>query len=163
MDKIAEIEKSIRPALAERGFELVEVHYRRESGRQVLRVFIDKNAPAAGARPAGSPVTLMDCEEASKLLGPVLDAGGLVGESYVLEVSSPGINRPLVRQEDFSRHVGLNVRISLHAPLDPETRQRNFSGILLGLEGRAIEVADRVSGRVKIPLESVAKAHLDLI
>ena len=164
MTMIEEIENFVRPILSENRFELVETHYRKEAGRWVLRLFIDKmRDPSWPAEVTEDGVTLGDCEKVSALVGDRLDSSQLIGDSYVLEVSSPGINRPLKNEAHFLDHIGEKVKVSLYSPLTPESRQRNFSGILMGCENQAIEVDDPVSGRVTIPLSAVAKANLDLI
>ena len=160
MDKISEIEQAVKPVLDENHFELIETRYLREAGRRVVRLFIDKIAQGGGA--AGS-VTLDDCARVSGLAGDQLDAAGILDHSYVLEVSSPGVNRPLKTEAHFRKAVGQSVKVSTTAPLKAESAQKNFSGILAGFSEDTLEVVDTVSGRVEIPLKSVAKAHLDLI
>ncbi len=165
MNVVEQIENHIRPVLAEKRFELIETQYRKEAGQWILRIFIDKMDDTRNPTQVklGSNVTLGDCEKVSEVVGASLDDSNLVEPSYVLEVSSPGVNRPLKTEDHFRRFVGQNVKVSTFAPLDETTRQKNFSGILLSCDGMQIEVVDAVSGKVQIQLSTIAKAHLDLI
>ena len=161
MDKIEEIERAVRPVLDQNRFELIETQYRREAGGWVLRLFIDK-LPNNGSLTAGS-VTLNDCGLVTGLVGAVLDETNVVDSNYILEVSSPGINRALKTEAHFLKAVGQNVKLSLHAPLKPDSLQRNFKGVLAGVRNGTLELEDATSGRVDIPLNAVAKANLDII
>ena len=107
MPTVEEIEKFIAPVLGEYRFELVEAQYRREGGRWVLRLFIDKLGQSGETLTfRGSKVTLDDCEKVSRIVGDSLDVANLLGSSYVLEVSSPGINRPLKNEAHFKAAIG---------------------------------------------------------
>lgn len=159
MEKVREIEQVLKPLLERNKFELIETHYRREAGKWVLRLFIDKFLEGE----ARASVTLDDCAKVSDLVGTELDSSQVLGDSYVLEVSSPGINRPLKTPAHFRGAIGKNVKVSLYEPLKPESLQRNFSGILVGFQDEVLEVQDATSGKVEIPLTAIAKAHLDLI
>lgn len=128
------------------GLEIVDVEFRRESGGRVLRVFIDK--------PGG--VTLDDCEALSEELSRRLDEVDPIEESYSLEVSSPGIERPLKKPQDFERFAGRLVHVRTFGPIDG---RRNFRGELLGLDGEQI-IVRLEQGEARIPLEQVAKARL---
>ena len=160
MSVAEEVEKLIGPVLAGNRFEIVETQYRREAGRWVLRIFVDKRGETA-EKPES--VTLDDCERVSQIVGDFLDSTNVLTQSYTLEVSSPGINRPLKNEADFRRHVGQKVKVSLYTPLSGDSRQKNFSGVLLAFEEGAVQVEDIVSGATRIPLASIAKAHLNLI
>lgn len=155
MDKIAEIEQALEPVLAQNHFELIETQYLREAGKWVLRLFIDK-IPDGG-------VTLDDCSRLSDLAGDVLDASQVLTGNYVLEVSSPGVNRLLKTEAHFNKAVGQSVKVSVYAPVSEGSNQKNFKGVLMGFQGGTLEVDDATSGRVSIPLSAVAKANLDLI
>lgn len=167
MSIVDEIEKFIRPALSEKRFELVETQYRKESGNWVLRIFIDKvwdgTVMNSSVGMKGSGVTLDDCEKVSESVGSLLDSSGLLTDSYVLEVSSPGVNRPLKNESHFQRYVGEKVKIALYAPISDDSKQKNFSGVLLGCANQIVQVDDVVSGKVQIPISSIAKAHLDIL
>jgi len=155
MDKITEIEQVVGPVLAQNNFELIETQYRREDGKWVLRLFIDK-VPQGG-------VTLDNCSKVSDLAGDVLDAAQVLTDRYVLEVSSPGVNRLLKTEAHFNKAIGQSVKISTTAPVSESNIQKNFKGILMGFKDGILEVNDATSGRVNIPLSAVAKANLDIL
>lgn len=127
--------------------EIVDVEYRREAGGRVLRVFIDK--------PGG--ITLDDCQALSRALSRKLDETDPIADSYSLEVSSPGLDRPLKRPEDFERFAGEDVHVRTYGPLDG---RRNFKGELIGWEdGHVVVQLD--DGPVRIPKDQIARARLD--
>lgn|SRR5690606_10378177 len=145
-DVLAVVTPMAEEAAAGLGLEVVDVEYRREGGGWVLRVFIDK--------PGG--VTLDDCQAVSHALGQRLDEADPIPNRYSLEVSSPGIERPLKRPADFERFAGRRVQIRTFAPLDG---RRNFKGELVGLvEGAVVVRTD--TGQVAIPQDMVARANL---
>lgn len=134
------------PVVLSRGLELVDVEFRRERQGWVLRIYID--------RPGG--VTLGDCVQVSEILSDLLDARDLIHHSYHLEVSSPGLDRPLRKPEDFERFAGDKAKITLREPLEG---RRNFTGLLRGLKGSKVLL--EVEGRVwELPLEDIKKAHI---
>lgn len=127
--------------------EIVDVEFRREAGGRVLRVFIDK--------PGG--ITLDDCQALSRALSRKLDEADPIADSYSLEVSSPGLDRPLKRPEDFHRFAGEAVHVRTYGPLDG---RRNFKGELIGLQdGHVVVQLD--DGPVRIPTDQIARARLD--
>jgi ribosome maturation factor RimP len=109
-----------------------------------------------------APMTVDDCTEISRSVSALLDVADPIAEAYMLEVSSPGIDRPLVRPEDYDRFAGFEARIELSAPVEGRKR---FRGRLLG---RAPDATDHVRlagseiGEVSLPLASIAKAKLVL-
>ncbi|MBI3013101.1 MAG: ribosome maturation factor RimP [Elusimicrobia bacterium] len=160
------IQSMVEPTLLQNGFEVVDVQYLREGGRWVLRFFIDKTDQAANPNDLASrrsSVTLEDCENVSHMIELLVDSSELLTHSYSLEVSSPGVNRPLKKEMDYRKHLGENVKVACWSPLTQESPQRNFSGILLSCEGNQIEVLDLTSGKVQIPIDAIAKAHLDIL
>jgi ribosome maturation factor RimP len=143
------------PLCTSLGFELVDLEYLREGPNWVLRVFID--------RPGG--IVLDDCSNLSNALGVALDVEEGLGalmreEAYSLEVSSPGIERPLKKPSDFQRFSGKKVKVKTYAPLpgDPSGR-KSFTGKLLGLSGETVAL-ESLDGPLVIPLKAIAKAHL---
>ena len=108
-------------------------------------------------RPDGT-MDVDDCAQLSRVLSDVLEASDPISDNYVLEVSSPGIDRPLTRSEDFVRFSGHEARIELSAPLDGRKR---FKGTLLGLEGNEVALAQDET-RWRFPLSSVVEAKLVL-
>ena len=141
----------LEPILVRDGFEIVEVEWRREAGGQVLRVYID--------RPGG--VTIEDCREVSRTIDPVLDVEGLVEGAYHLEVSSPGLDRPLRKPADFARYAGQRVKVRTHQPVETGTGpRRNWSGTLKGFADGMVEID--VDARLhRIPYDQIAKANLE--
>lgn len=134
--------------LQEQGYELVEVEYAPgHGGIRILRVYMDK---------PGGAITLDDCTAASQLLSALLDAGGFIDARYVLEVSSPGIERPLRKPSDFARFVGAELRVTTYAPVD---NRRNYRGVLKGFEDGLIAL--ECDGTVhEIHIENLKKAQL---
>lgn len=138
----------LEPQLAELGFELVEVEYAGSFGGRVLRIFMDK--PDSG-------ITLEDCSRAARVLSPVLDLEDFVPEEYTLEVSSPGIDRPVRKAADFMRFIGEEIQIVTHAPVEGRKR---FHGKLSGFQDEMIEV-ECEGARFSIHLENLKKANLN--
>jgi ribosome maturation factor RimP len=128
------------------GIELVYTEYQREPHGMVLRIYIDK--------PGGA--TLQDCTHVSRQLQDLLDVHLDVSENYYLEVSSPGINRPLGKLSDFVRFKGRQAKIKI---LQPVEGQKKFTGVLSGVsqETVAIQVGDRI---IEIPYQDITRARL---
>ncbi len=148
-EETSERVRSIADAIvAEQGMELVDVEYRREARGWVLRLYIDKEGG----------VTLEDCTRISREVGRSLDVEDFILNPYTLEVSSPGLDRPLKKEKDFLRFRDRLVRIKTVSPMEG---RRQFRGRLLGLSGDRIQI--EMEGRViDIPLSNVAKANLEL-
>jgi len=136
------------PVASAAGLELVDVQYRPEGGRLVLRLLID--------RPDGG-VTLDELTRISRELGDVLDAHDAVTGRYHLECSSPGVNRPLVRPEHFRRAVGARVNVRTHEPV---AGRRQFHGVLEAVADDAITVHDPDAGVVSFALDSIERASI---
>ena len=113
----AKTEQFLLPLLAVHQFELVDVEYVKEAGYWYLRSYIDK--------PGG--ITVDDCEVISRLLSDWLDKEDFIEDSYIMEVSSPGLGRPLKKDKDFERSLGEEVELRLYKP---RNRQKEFTGIL---------------------------------
>ncbi len=144
--------------VGEMGFELVELEVAGNRARPILRVYVDR----ADSVPGQPSVSLEDCTRVSRGLEPMLDACEGLSERYVLEVSSPGVERPLVRPRDWVRFAGQEVSVRGRGTLAGKARR--LDGELLGLSGGAGEeaVALRLPGGedVEFPLAEVEKAHL---
>jgi ribosome maturation factor RimP len=130
------------------GLELVDVEYQREPGGWVLRVLIDR-------QPGG--VTIDDCTDISRQISDVLEVKDIIAFPYRLEVSSPGLNRPLKKLLDFELRIGETVNIALHEPLDG---RKHFKGKLTGAHENAIEMLIDGKG-FAVPLAAVKKAHVE--
>jgi ribosome maturation factor RimP len=149
------LEQLIDPICRTHGVELVDVRYLREPGGAVIRVIIDREAPGLDV---GSGVSLEDCAAVSRDASAALDVHDdmLPAGAYRLEVSSPGLERPLVKLGDFERFSGREVKVRTRTPID---RQRRFHGRLLGVSDQSIELDQ--DGRVLlIPHEDIAQAKL---
>jgi ribosome maturation factor RimP len=133
--------------LAYADMELVHAEMRRESGGLILRLYIDKEGG----------VTLEDCAQISRLVSAQLDTEDLIAESYTLEVSSPGLDRPLARESDFKRFAGHNVRLSTVAPLEG---RRHFTGRLVGIADGTVHLVLEGGQAVSIPRDQIDKARL---
>ena len=143
------------PLVLSRGLELVDVQYRPENGRTVLRLLIDR---ASQGDTLGSGVTLDELARASRELGDVLDAHDAVPGRYHLECSSPGINRPLTRPEHFQRALGQRVRLRARTPI---SGRRQFRGMLTGVTADGVTLADVDVGTVAVSLEAIEKANIE--
>ena len=145
---IAKLWNIIEPALEADGIELVELEFKFEQGKWVLRLYVDK--------PHG--VNLDDCEFCSRQISALLDLEDPIEQSYNLEVSSPGINRALRRLADFERFAGNPVKIKTLAKLNG---RKNFIGLLKGLrDSRIVVEIDGVEFEIEPTM--VEKARLDL-
>jgi len=128
--------------------EVVLVEIRNEGGRTIVRVYIDQ--------PSG--IALEDCEQFSRRFSTVMDVEDFVPFAYVLEVSSPGVNRPLVKEADFRRFTGENARVRLRSPVDG---QRNFKGKIVDVtEGRVTFESALDNKQVVIVAADIEKATL---
>ena len=144
---IERIESLTIPALSEYGAELVDIQFVHEHGQWVLRYFVDK---------AGG-VTLDDCANLSDLLGRTLDASDAIPQAYSLEISSPGVNRPLKKIADFKRFLGSRSDITLYAPING---RRHFRAMLKNVTDQDVIVMEE-NVEYTIPLVAIAKAKLD--
>ena len=110
-------EELIMPLIEQNQFELVDVEYVKEAGNWYLRAYIDK--------PGG--ITVDDCEIISRAFSDLLDVHDFIDDAYILEVSSPGLGRPLRKDKDFARSIGEEVEIKTYRPIN---HQKDFTGIL---------------------------------
>jgi len=139
------------PLVAAEGKELVDVEFVREREGWILRLFIDK---------PGGGVGLEDCVQVSHALEVPLDVEDVIPTEYHLEVSSPGVNRPLKKLEHFQRVKGQKVKVKTFGPIG-EPPRKNFSGVLTEAEGDAVTVEVEGAGAFRIPLKDIAKANLE--
>lgn len=149
MTDTAKIEEMIAPSLEAMGYRLVRVAMTggRRATLQVMAERIDDQA-----------MTVEDCAEISRTVSALLDVSDPIAGAYTLEVSSPGIDRPLVRREDFDRFTGFEAKVELGQAIEG---RRRFRGKLLGVEGEAVRLL--VDGAtVALPLAAVARAKLVL-
>ena len=141
-------EQFLLPVLKEHQFELVDVEYVKEAGNWYLRAYIDKEGG----------ITVDDCETISRILSDWLDRNDFIEESYILEVSSPGLGRPLKKEKDFARSLGDEVELRLYKP---RNRQKDFAGILKAYDRDTVTIeteegTDEVFARADIALIRLA-------
>jgi ribosome maturation factor RimP len=145
LDRITKLSEQ---STAGTGLEIADVELRGSGTARLLRVYIDK--------PGG--VTHGDCELVSERLGVLLDEFDVIpGDSYTLEVSSPGVERKLSKARDFERAVGQDIRVALREAINS---QKHLEGKLAGFAGDTLEVETTPGTVLKIPLPSVQKANL---
>lgn len=143
-------EELVLPIIEERGFELVDVEYVKEGSNYYLRVYADKEGG----------ITIDDCVEVSRALNPKLDAYDKeFKEPYILEVSSPGLLRPLKKDKDFARNVGKMVEIKLFKPLD-ESKNKEFEAELKGYGDKTITVLSEDDKELVIERSNLALIRL---
>lgn len=143
---LAAVTRLAEPLCTSEGMELVHLEYRREAGGRVLRLYIDK--------PGG--VKLDDCVGISRELSDILDARADADEPYRLEVSSPGVERPLGKLEDFRRFSGRKAKIRTHTAIEG---RKNFTGILKGIADQRVRM--EIDGTiVSITHDNISRARL---
>lgn len=138
------------PLIAAEGLELVDVEYKREHAGWILRLFIDK--------PGG--VGIEDCTRASHAVETALDVEDFIPQEYQLEVSSPGLNRPLTRPGHYQKATGKQVRVKTFGPIGTPPR-KNFLGTLKTVAPERITVSVEGAGDFDIPFKDIAHANLE--
>jgi ribosome maturation factor RimP len=143
---VKQVESLVVPILEEMGYELVDVDYVSSYGRWILRLFVDKEGG----------VTIGDCARISEELGDLIDVKEFIRHEYNLEVSSPGLDRPLRKEKDLSRALGKRIKVRMATPLEG---RRNFTGVLLRYGDGVLHL--EVDGqKVDLSWPDVAKANL---
>jgi ribosome maturation factor RimP len=141
---------------AARGLEIWDIQSRRETGGHVVRVFIDRPGPSA--TPDDS-VSIEDCEQVNREIGTILDVEDPLPFAYTLEVSSPGLDRPLRGIDDYRRFSGRLAKVVVSEPVD---NQKAFEGRLNGVEGDIV-LLEGPKGRVhKLPMRLIARGRLEV-
>jgi ribosome maturation factor RimP len=143
---IREVNRIIEPVLGKMGFELVDIEYLSEHGRWVLRIYVDGD----------DGITLDDCARVSNEIGDLIDVNDILEHEYVLEVSSPGLNRPLKKEKDFLKAVGKKVKVKM---IKPVKEKRNFVGYLKAFRNGILYVEVR-NKLISLPVQDVKKANL---
>jgi ribosome maturation factor RimP len=146
--------KLLEPVLARDGYELVEVEWVRAGGRWTLRLYIDREGG----------VGIDHCQEVSRTVEPILDVEDFIEPAYDLEVSSPGVDRPLRKPKDFDRFAGQRAHVKAYGPVagtaPGSPGRKHWTGTLKGFRDGAVELD--VDGVVhRVPHEQIAKAHLE--
>jgi ribosome maturation factor RimP len=148
------IEALIAPEVEALGYELVRIQLTGGGGNHTLQIMAE--------RKDGAPMLVEDCETLSHKIEAVLDVADPIAQNYVLEVSSPGIDRPLTRLKDFSRYSGFEAKVQLRAGIEG---QRNFCGRLKGVEGETVSLEIPPSKKseareVRFPFAEIEAARL---
>lgn len=140
-------EALVTPIVEANQFELVDVEYVKEGGTWYLRAYIDK--------PGG--ITVDDCEIVNRALSDKLDEEDFIEESYILEVSSPGLGRPLKKEKDFERSLGEEVEIRTYRMVN---RKKEFRGILTAYDKESVTIETEEEETLKFPREELALIRL---
>ncbi len=141
------VKKCLMPILEDYGLELVDIEFKSSGKRWLLRVFIEKEGG----------VLLSDCEYISRELSSVLDVEDFIEHPYILEVSSPGITRPLKTVDDFKRSIGRLCRIITSQPI---SGKREMKGVILSADEKEIQIQGKIDV-FTIPMYAIKKANLD--
>jgi len=147
----ARAQEVLEPIVAGEGLELLEVEFLREREGWILRLFIDK---------PGGRVGLDECSQVSRAVDTVLDVEDVVPHEYNLEVSSPGVNRPLKKPVHFERVKGQKIKVKTFGPIG-EPPRKNFTGTLTEVAADAIAVDVEGAGSFRISFKDIAKANLE--
>jgi ribosome maturation factor RimP len=147
----AKAQELLEPIVAGEGLELLEVEFVREREGWVLRLFIDK---------PGGRVGLDECSQVSRAVDTVLDVEDIVPHEYNLEVSSPGVNRPLKKPTHYERVKGQKIKVKTFGPIG-EPPRKNFTGTLTEVAADAISVDVEGAGNFRISFKDIAKANLE--
>jgi ribosome maturation factor RimP len=147
----AKAQELLEPIVAGEGLELLETEFIREREGWILRLFIDK---------PGGRVGLDECSQVSRAVDTVLDVEDIVPHEYNLEVSSPGLNRPLKKPVHFERVKGQKIKVKTFGPIG-EPPRKNFTGTLTEVAADAIAVDVEGAGSFRISFKDIAKANLE--
>ena len=138
------------------GLDIFDVQFRREAAGMVLRVLVDRPGPAATAEES---VSVDDCAHVSRDLSAMLDVEDIVPTAYTLEVSSPGLDRPLRHADDYRRFAGRRAKIVMRESVDGQTF---FKGRLAGAEGQTVLVDGDDGRRHQVPVAIITRANLEV-
>lgn len=143
----ARTEELITPILTRMNFELVDVEYVKEGGTWYLRAYIDKEGG----------ITVNDCEAVAREMNDILDREDYVEDSYVFEVSSPGLGRPLKKEKDYVRSLGKKVEIRTYRAIE---REKEFYGILLAYDEKTVTIELEGGGTLTFEKADIALIRL---
>ena len=148
------IEEELSEFLSENGYELYNVEFIKEGKDWFLRVYIDRTDESAGG------ISTDDCEKVSRYLSEKLDELDPIEQNYYLEVSSPGMDRALIKDSDYIKYAGRFVDIALYQGLNGK---KAYFGKLVGIQDGNLVILDEKENRIEIPMEKVAKTKLAVI
>ena len=143
----AKTEAFLLPVMEKQHFELVDVEYVKEAGTWYLRAYIDKEGG----------ITVDDCEVINRELGDWLDQEDFIEDSYILEVSSPGLGRPLKKEKDFARSIGKEVDIKLYKAVE---KQKDYTGVLEAYDKDTVTIGLEDGTRITFERPSIALIRL---
>ena len=143
----AKTEAFLLPVMEKHHFELVDVEYVKEAGTWYLRAYIDKEGG----------ITVDDCEVINRELGDWLDQEDFIEDSYILEVSSPGLGRPLKKEKDFARSIGKEVDIKLYKAVE---NQKDYTGVLEAYDKDTVTIGLEDGTRITFERPSIALIRL---
>ncbi len=149
----ARVRELAAPLVSAEGMDLLDLEFLRERDGWVLRLFIEKEGETGG-------IGLEDCTRVSQAVGTVLDVEDVIEQEYHLEVSSPGLNRPLTRPDHYKRVQGKKVRVKTFGPLGDPPR-KNFVGVLGEVAPDGVTIMVEGAGEFRIPFRDIAKANLE--
>ena len=156
MQPLEQIRAIAERVAAARGLEIWDIQSRREAGGHVVRVFIDRPGPSA--TPDDS-VSIEDCEQVNREIGTILDVEDPLPFTYTLEVSSPGLDRPLRSLDDYRRFAGRLAKVVVSEPVD---NQKAFEGRLNGVDGDVV-LLEAPNGRLhKLPMRLITRGRLEV-
>ena len=156
MQPLEQIRAIAERVAASRGLEIWDVQSRREASGHIVRIFIDRPGPAATPEES---VSIEDCEQVNRELSTILDVEDPLPFAYTLEVSSPGLDRPLRGSNDYQRFAGRLAKIVVSEPVD---NQKAFAGRLRGLEDNDV-MLEAPNGRVhRLPIRLITRGRLDV-
>jgi ribosome maturation factor RimP len=138
------------------GLEIFDVQFRREGRGMVLRVQLDRPGPGATA---GESVSVEDCAQVSRDLSAILDVADVVPTAYTLEVSSPGLDRPLRGKADYTRFTGRRAKLVMRETVDG---QSFFKGTLGGIDAGDVLIDADDGRRHRVPIDVITRAHLEV-
>ena len=142
-------EAMLMPIVEAKGFELVDVEWVKEGANWYLRAYIDKE----------NGITVDDCEEVSRALSDLLDEEDFISENYILEVSSPGLGRPLKKEKDFIRSMGKDVDVRLYRQLN---KQKEFTGALSAYDENTVTLTMEDGSQMVFEKADIALIRLAL-
>ena len=155
-DVLEQVRSAAARVAATHGLDIFDVQFRREAGGMVLRVQIDRPGPAATAEES---ISVEDCARVSRDLSAVLDVEDVVPTAYTLEVSSPGLDRPLRRLDDYRRFAGRRAKLVMREPVDGQTY---FKGRLGGVEDHEVVIDADDGRRHRVPVGVITRANLEV-
>lgn len=140
-------EALVMPIVEEKGFELVDVEWVKEGANWYLRAYIDKE----------NGITVDDCEVVSRKLSDLLDEEDFISENYILEVSSPGLDRPLKKEKDFARSIGKDVEVKLFKAINKE---KEFTGVLTAYDEDTVTIEMEDESEMQFKRSEIARIRL---